>query len=83
MYADGLIGNKGLLEVLGCLTGAVYNYMRSDNQMAFKLKDIIPKSYDYIYPPLSAEEKAKQVSESLKQFMKIAPNAPQSLFERK
>ncbi len=83
MYADGVIGNKGLLEVLGCLTGAVYNYMRAENQSAFKLQDIIPRVYDYIYPPLSAEEKARQVSEGLKQFMKIAPNAPKSLFEEK
>jgi hypothetical protein len=83
MYADGVIGNKGLLEVLGCLTGAVYNYMRAGNQTPYKLQDIIPKAYDYIYPPLSAEEKANQASEALKKFMSIAPNAPPSLFEGK
>lgn len=83
MYADGVIGNKGILEVLGSLTGAVYNYMRSENQRAFNLQDIIPRAYDYIYPPLSAEQKARQASEALKQFMKIAPNAPKGLFEEK
>lgn len=62
MYSDGLIGNKGLLEVLGSLTGAIYNYMRSENQSAFKLKDIIPKAYNYIYPPLTKEqEKIRQM----------------------
>lgn len=80
MYVDGLVGNRGLLEVLGSLTGAVYNYMRSENQRAFKLQDIIPRAYEYIYPPLSEEEKAEKASNALKQFMRINPNAPTNLF---
>lgn len=51
MYADGLIGNFAIIETLGNLTAGVYNYMRAANTTAYKLRDIIGKSYDYIYPP--------------------------------
>jgi len=79
MYADGLIGNRGMMEVLGSLTGAIYNYMRSENQAAFKLQDIIPKTYDYLYPPLTKEQKAEQANEALRNYMKSAPNAPNNI----
>lgn len=81
MFVDGLIGNRGLLEVLGSLTGAVYNYMRSENQRAFTLQDIIPRSYEYIYPLPTAEEKAKKVNDALINYMRISPNAPKNLFK--
>lgn len=80
MWADGVIGNRGLLEVLGSLTGAVYNYMRSENQRAYKLNDIIPRAHDYLYPPLTEEQKKAKVNESLLGYLKVSPNAPQKLF---
>lgn len=81
MFADGLIGNRGVLEVLGCLTGAVYNYMRAENQRAVNLDDIIPRSYPYLYPPLTEEEKKRAVNEALINYMKASPNAPKKLYE--
>lgn len=80
MWVDGLIGNRALLEVLGSLTGAVYNYMRAENQRAFTLQDIIPRAYEYIYPPLTEEEKAEQRNKALISYMKMSPNAPKNLF---
>lgn len=82
MWMDGVIGNRGLLEVLGSLTAGVYNYMRSENQRAYKLNDIIPRSHDYLYPPLSEEQKKAKVNESLMGFLKVSPGAPQKLFEK-
>lgn len=82
MWADGVIGNRGLLEVLGSLTAGVYNYMRSENQRAYKLNDIIPRSHDYLYPPLSDEQKRAQVNNSLLSYLRISPNAPQGLFNK-
>lgn len=81
MYADGIIGNRGLLETLGSLKGALYNYIRAENQRAYTLQDMIPRAHDYIYPPLSDEDKGSRVSQNLKQFMQMAPNAPTNLFE--
>ena len=44
MYADGMIGNRVMLETLGNLTAGVYNYMRSNNHKVYTLRDIIGKS---------------------------------------
>ena len=78
MYADGIIGNQGILEVLGALTGAVYNYMRKPNGKVYKLQDIIPRAYPYIYRPLSPEEQAEQAQQNLKAF--AMAGAPKGMF---
>lgn len=77
MYSDGLIGNQGVIEVLGSLTTAVYNYMRGSNSQAYKLKDVIPRAHDYIYPPLSADEEQDKTQATLKGF--ILMNAPKGV----
>jgi hypothetical protein len=69
MYADGLIGNQGLLVQLGTLTNGVFNYMRTANSPAYKLANILGSAYDYIYPPLPAELQKEAVSNSLLAFM--------------
>lgn len=81
MYVDGLIGNRGLLETLGSLKGAIYNYMRAENQRAYTLQDMIPRAHDYLFPPLSEKDKAESVNKNLMQFMQMAPNAPTNLFK--
>jgi len=79
MYADGMIGNKAIIEAIGGLTAGVYNYIRPENQSAYTLQDIIPRVYDYIYRPLSSEEKKEKAQESLKTF--AFANAPKDLFK--
>ncbi len=78
MYADGLIGNRATVETLGSLTGAVYNYMRSENAPPYKLKQVIGRFYDYIYPPQDTTEEA---SEALLLFMTQAKGFDESRFE--
>lgn len=79
MYSDGMIGNAGLIEILGGLTAGVYNYMRPQGSPAYKLKDIIPKLYDYLYPPLSPAEQHDKTQEALKSYM--LANAPKGMFK--
>jgi len=79
MYADGLIGNRGILEVLGSLTAGHFNSMLPKGKPAYKLQDIIPKAYDYLYPPLSEEAKKELVSDQLFSFMLMSPNTPKRL----
>jgi len=81
MYADGMIGNRGTMEVLGALTAGIYNYMRADGQRAFKLEDIIPRGYEYLYPPLTEQEKKAKVNDALFTFMQSAPNAPSKILK--
>lgn len=57
MYADGVIGNRAIVQTLGSLTAAVYNYMREPNKPAYDLKQVIgSRFYDYIYPPQNSTE---------------------------
>lgn len=79
MYNDGLIGNRGILEVLGSLTAGIYNYIRPQNKPAYKLQDIIPQVYEYLYPPLTAEEQYNKTQQDLKSI--ILANAPKGIFK--
>jgi hypothetical protein len=72
MYADGLVGNYGILIQLATLTNGVFNYMRPANLPAYKLANILGNAYDYIYPPLSEEQKKAAVNDSLLAFMSQA-----------
>lgn len=73
MYADGLLGNQGIINVLGTLTAGVFNYIRQTNSAPYKLSQIIGSTYDYIYPPATPEELKQAVSDRLKLFMSQAP----------
>lgn len=79
MYHSGLIGNIGLLEVLGTLTAGQFNKMLPKGKSPYKLKDIIPSAYDFIYPPLSEQDKKEQVNQSLLAFALMSPGAPSIL----
>jgi len=83
MYADGLIGNRGIIEVLGSLTAGHFNSLIPKGKSPYALQDIIPRIYDYIYPPLSEEAKRIQVSDQLLAFAMLAPNAPKGFFREK
>ena len=80
MYVDGLIGNRGLLEVLGVLTAGQFNKMLSKGQTAYTLQNIIPRAHDYIYPPLDEKTKKQRISDQLLAFAMMSPNAPKNLF---
>lgn len=72
MYADGLIGNYGILTQLAILTNGVFNYMRTANSPPYKLANILGSAYDYIYPPLTEEQQKAAVNDSLLAFMSQA-----------
>jgi hypothetical protein len=76
MYHAGLIGNIGLLEVLGNLTAGQFNKMLPKGKTAYKLRDIIPNAYDFIFSPLSEQDKTAHVNESLLAFALMSPGAP-------
>jgi hypothetical protein len=72
MYADGMIGNYGLLTQMATLTNGVFNYMRPPNTPLYKLANILGNAYDYIYPPLTEEQQKAAVNDSLIGFMSQA-----------
>jgi hypothetical protein len=81
MYTDGLIGNNGVLEVLGSLTAGVFNYMRTAHSSPYKLANILGNAYDYIYPPLTEQDKKQAANDSLLTFMTQAPGFQQDRFK--
>lgn len=83
MYNDGVIGNLGLLQVLGSLTAGQFNKMLPKTATPYKLESIIPSAYDYIHPPLSEQDKKQLVSKKLLAFAMGSPNAPKVLLEGK
>lgn len=83
MYHNGLIGNMGLLEVLGTLTAGQFNKVLPKGKPPYKLRDIIPQAYEFIYPPLSEQEKKKQVNSSLLAYVASQKGAPAILTKGK
>ena len=79
MYNDGIIGNLGLLQVLGSHAAGHFNSLLQKGSAPYKLQDIIPNQYDYLYPPLTEEAKREQVSKNLLAFAMMHPGAPDVL----
>ena len=80
MYADGLVGNYGILTQIATLTNGVFNYMRPANSPAYKLANILGNAYDYIYPPLSDEQQKAAVNDSLIAFVSRAKGFDKTKF---
>jgi hypothetical protein len=76
MFNDGIIGNLGILQVLGLLTAGQFNKVLPTGKPPFKLQDIIPNAYDYLYPPLTDEQKKEQVNKNLLAFAMMNPEKP-------
>jgi len=74
MFNDGLIGNLGIIQVLGILTAGQFNKVLPSGKPPFKLENIIPQVYEYLYPPLTDEQKKEQVNKSLLAFAMMNPN---------
>lgn len=81
MYADGMIGNHNLIYLLGTLVTGVFNYLRSESAAPYSLAKVLGPAYDYIYPPLSEEQKKQQVNEQLLTFMTMAPGFSKERFD--
>ena len=80
MYADGLVGNYGMLTQIATLTNGVFNYMRPANSPPYKLANILGSAYDYIYPPLTEEQQKAAVNDSLLAFMSQAQGFDKTKF---
>lgn len=81
MFSDGIIGNKAVLLALSTLTTGNLNAKLKQGVPPFLMSQVLPSTHEYIIPPLTEEQQAEQVNNSLKAFMASAPKAPQSLRE--
>lgn len=76
---DGLIGNKALINVNGALTTGIFNYIRSQNAKSYTLQDVLGIMHDYIYKPLTKDEKKQLTNERLLSFLSMKPDVPDLL----
>ena len=81
MYADGIIGNHGLLAQLAVLTTGVFNYIRPPHAAPYRLAGTLGAVHDYLYPPASQEQLAAQANDSLLAFMVQAPGFSKGRFD--
>ncbi|CAB4146845.1 hypothetical protein UFOVP499_53 [uncultured Caudovirales phage] len=81
MYADGMVGNQSVINLLGTLVNGLFNYIRPANSPTYKLANIIGSAYDYIYPPLPPQVQQEAVSNTLLAFMTQAPGFEEKRFE--
>ena len=75
MYADGVLGNHGLLNAIGLLVSGVFNYIRDPNSPPYSLKSILNQSYGYLH-----EDVEITPSDSLKLFMSQAKGYSENRF---
>lgn len=77
MFADGAIGNYGLLQTMGNLTAGVFNYMRSANSQPYELKNVLHSVYGYMFPT-----QPPNASQALLTFMTQAQGFNMGKFKR-
>jgi len=82
MYVDGMVGNHNIIYLLGSLATGIFNYLRSESAAPFSLAKILGPAHDYIYPPMTEEQKKMQVNEQLLTFMTMAPGFNKERFNR-
>lgn len=77
LISDGFIGNKAVLLALSSLTTGNLNSKMKQGSNAFKMKDILPSTHEYIVPPLTEEETKEESKKKLLSFMSMMPGAAQ------
>lgn len=78
MYNNGILGNMGLINLIGSLTTGIFNYIRPSSAPAYSLKSILNETYGYLYKDVEIKPE-----DSLKLFMTQAQGFNMNLFDRK
>ena len=72
MYAEGMLGNKGIFDAIAPLTAGVFNYIRAPGVPAYSADSIFPWVNDYLKNPDFEPSKNDLISNSLLAFMSQA-----------
>jgi len=81
MYADGMLGNKGIFDALAPITTAVFNYMRGSNQSAYKQEQIFPWVNEYSINPDFEPKPEEAVNTSLLVYLSQAQGFKKEYFK--
>lgn len=69
MYAEGMLGNKGVFDALAPITTALFNYIRPQGAPAYRVEQIFPWINEYLINPDFEPTPEEQVSANLLGFM--------------
>lgn len=82
MYADGMLGNRGVFDSIAPLTAGVFNYIRPSGAPAYKSNDLFPWINEYWLNPDNEATKDEQVSNSLLGYIAQAKGFSKERFKR-
>jgi hypothetical protein len=82
MYAEGMLGNKGIFDALAPISAAVFNYFRAEGQPPYKTESIFPWIVEYFKNPDFEPNPEQQVSSNLLGFMAQAKGFNKERFNR-
>jgi len=77
MFHDGIIGPKASLLAISALTTGNLNSKLRQGSKTYSIKDILPSTVDYIFPPLTKEEQQEHLNKNLLSFLLQRPGAEQ------
>lgn len=83
MFADGMLGNKGVFDALAPLTAGIFNYLRAQGSPSYKPEQIFPWIHEYSVNPDLELPKEDKVNESLLTFMTQAHGFNMERFKKK
>jgi hypothetical protein len=72
MYADGILGNRGIFEALAPITTAIFNYIRPANAPSYKQNQIFAWVDEYLIDPDTIPSAKENVSNALLTYMTTA-----------
>jgi len=79
MYADGMLGNKGIYDALTPVTTAVYNYFRAEHAGVVKAEDVFPWIHEYSIDPENDEP--DEMGSGLATFLSAAKGFKPEFFQ--
>ena len=79
MYADGMLGNKGIFDALTPLTTAVYNYFRAEHAAVVKAEDVFTWIHEYSIDP--ADDQPDEMGAGLSTFLSAAKGFKPEFFQ--
>lgn len=82
MYADGLLGNRGIYDALSPVTAAVFNYFRAANAKPIKTQDVFPWIHEYSVDPSTEQTKEDQINQAFFVFLSQQDGFDKGFFTR-
>lgn len=82
MYADGMLGNRGVFDSMAPLTAGVFNYIRPEGSPTYKPESLFPWINEYWKNPDLEPTPEEQVSNALMSYMAQAKGFSKERFAR-